>query len=109
MTQNNLGYALGRLGERDRGHKGTALLREALGTVRDCLTVRTREREPIYWAMSFGNEGIVMTELADRIKDASMAEQGCKQIELALDTLGNQHLYAAYCKARLSKARRISD
>ena len=48
-TQNNLGLALWRLGERE---SGTARLEEAVAAYRDALQERTRDRVPLDWAMT---------------------------------------------------------
>jgi hypothetical protein len=48
MTQNNLGLALWRLGERERG---TDRLEEAVLAYREALKEFTRERLPLDWAM----------------------------------------------------------
>ena len=53
-TQNNLGIALVRLGERE---SGTARLEEAVAAYRAALTERTRERVPLDWAMTQNNLG----------------------------------------------------
>src|SRR5258708_5613357 len=50
-NQNNLGFALGVLGERE---SGTARLEEAIAAFRDALQERTRERVPLQWATSTG-------------------------------------------------------
>ena len=47
MTQNNLGIALQRLGERE---SGTARLEEAVAAYRAALEEWTRERVPLEWA-----------------------------------------------------------
>src|SRR5215210_6163785 len=54
MTQNNLGDALRRLGERE---SGMARLEEAVEAYRAALTERTRERVPLQWAMTQNNLG----------------------------------------------------
>ncbi len=53
-TQNNLGNALLRLGERE---SGTARLEEAVAAYRAALTERTRERVPLDWATTQNNLG----------------------------------------------------
>jgi hypothetical protein len=52
MTQNNLGGALLRLGERE---SGTARLEEAVAAFRAALEEMTRERVPLDWAMTQNN------------------------------------------------------
>ena len=53
-TQNNLGNALGTLGERE---SGTARLEEAVAAYRAALKEWTRERVPLDWAMTQNNLG----------------------------------------------------
>ena len=52
-----LGNALGRSGERERG---TARLEEAVTAFRDALKERTRERVPLDWAVTQNNLGIAL-------------------------------------------------
>jgi hypothetical protein len=51
---------------------GTARLAEAVAAYRDALKERTRERVPLDWAMSFGNEGMSLTLLAERRANAAI-------------------------------------
>jgi uncharacterized protein with beta-barrel porin domain len=55
-TQNNLGNALATLGSRE---SGTARLEEAVAAYRAALEEMTRDRAPVDWAMSTGNQGVV--------------------------------------------------
>ena len=57
MTQNNLGNALRRLGERE---SGTARLEEAVAAYRAALEERTRERVPLDWATTQNNLGTAL-------------------------------------------------
>ena len=63
MTQNNLGNALSRLGERE---SGTARLEEAVAAYRAALEEMTRERVPLDWAMTQNNLGIALLKLGER-------------------------------------------
>ena len=63
MTQNNLGTALARLGERE---SGTARLEEAVAAFREALKERTRERVPLDWAMTQNNLGDALRSLGER-------------------------------------------
>jgi predicted mannosyl-3-phosphoglycerate phosphatase (HAD superfamily) len=66
MTQENLGLALRSLGERE---SGTANLEAAVAAHREALEAlkeRTRDRVPLDWATSFGNEGVAFMLLAER-------------------------------------------
>jgi tetratricopeptide (TPR) repeat protein len=108
MTQNNLGTALERLGERE---SETARLAEAVAAYREALVERTRARVPLDWAMSFGNQGVALMQLAQRMKDAAMAQTAVLQIEAAFETMrdGGHAPFAAYYEGRLPEARRIRD
>ena len=78
MTQNNLGTALLRLGERE---SGTARLDEAVAAFRAALEEYTRERVPLDWAMTQNNLGNALATLGERehslghLQDAHTAVQ----------------------------------
>jgi hypothetical protein len=55
--------ALRRRGERE---SGTARLEEAVAAYRDALKEYTRERVPLHWAGSLGNQSIAFMYLAER-------------------------------------------
>jgi tetratricopeptide (TPR) repeat protein len=63
MTQNNLGNALSRLGERE---SGTARLEEAVDAYRAALEEWTRERVPLQWATTQNNLNEVEALLENR-------------------------------------------
>jgi hypothetical protein len=108
MTEDDFGNALRILGERE---SGTGRLEEAVAVFREALKERTRERVPIDWAMSFGNQGVALMFLADRTKDRMTAETALLQIEAAFETsrsAGHAPL-AAYLADRIPEARRIRD
>src|SRR5215471_1608949 len=65
----------------------TARLEETVAAYRDALKERTRERVPLQWAASLGNEGVAMILLAERTKNATMAETAYQQIEVAWETM----------------------
>jgi hypothetical protein len=106
MTQNNLGNALGTLGERE---SGTARLEEAVAAYRDALKEVTRERVPLGWAMSFGNEGVALMLLAERRRNAAMAKTALSQINAAFETMrdGGNAPSAAYFEQQLPSARAL--
>jgi hypothetical protein len=64
---------------------------------------------PLDWAASFGNEGIALMFVAERRRDASMAETALSQINMAFETMrdGDDAPNAAYYERRLSRARAI--
>jgi hypothetical protein len=105
-TQTNLGTALWRLGERE---SGTARLEEAVAAYRDALKETTRERVPLDWAMSFGDEGVALMLLAERRRDAAMAKTALDQINTAFETMrdGGHAPSAAYYEQQLPRARAL--
>ena len=69
-----------------------------MAAFRAALADRTRERVPLDWAVSTGNQGIAMRVLAERTGDLAMARQAAGQISLAATTLraGGHGPAAAY-------------
>ena len=61
-TQNNLGFALWTLGERE---SGTARLEEAVAAYRAALEEWTRERVPLQWARTQNNLGTALWALGE--------------------------------------------
>jgi len=59
--------------------------------------------------MGLGNQGVAMIPLAERTKNATIAETACQQIEVALETMrsSGHASFAAYYESRLREARRI--
>jgi hypothetical protein len=108
MTQNNLGNALATLGERE---SGTARLDEAVKAYRAALEELTRERVPLQWAATFGNQGVAVMQIADRTNDAVMAENAAAQIESAYAMLrdGGHETWAAVLQAQLPVAQAVRD
>jgi tetratricopeptide (TPR) repeat protein len=107
-TQNNLGNALTRLGERENG---TERLEEAVAAYRAALEERTRDRVPLDWATSMGNQGVALMVLAERHGGSSKARAAVEQIEVALATMrkGGHAPAAAYYEAQLPRARALLD
>ena len=108
IAHNNLGNALSTLGERE---SGTARLEEAVAAYRAALEERTRDRVPLQWAMSLGNQGLAMMGLADRNKDVAMAKTAFEQINTAYEAMhsGGHGSFADYYKARLPEARSLFE
>jgi hypothetical protein len=69
----------------------------------------TRERVPLYWAWIFGDEGVALTLLAERWRDAAMAETALSQINTAFEAMrdGGNASSAAYYERQLPRARAI--
>jgi hypothetical protein len=66
---------------------------------------------PLQWAASFGAQGVALMHLAERTKDATMAESAIVQIEAALETAraGGHAPLTTFYEAGLFEARRIRD
>ena len=92
------------LGERE---SGTAKLEEAVVAYREALKEWTRERVPLQWAMSLGNQGVALMLLAGRRRDAAMANTALSQINTAFETMrvGGNAPSAAYYEQQLPRAR----
>ena len=77
-TQNNLGNALSRLGERE---SGTAKLEEAVAAYREALKEWTRERVPLEWAMTQNNLGnALMSARGARERDGASSRRRSRPI-----------------------------
>ena len=104
----NLGNALQTLGARE---SGTARLQEAVAAYRAALEEYTRERVPLDWAMSLGNQGVAMKSIAERTNDAVLAKKAFEQIITAYETMrsGGHGPFADYYEEQLSEARSLLD
>ena len=108
MTQMKLGNALRSLGERE---SGTDKLNEAVAAFREALKERSRERVPLDWARTIGNQGVALMRLAERQKDPQMAATALRQIEAALEVMraGGHAPNTVYYESRLPEARALVD
>jgi tetratricopeptide (TPR) repeat protein len=80
-TQNNLGTALGVLGERE---SSTARLEEAVAAHREALQELTRERVPLLWAMAQNNLGIAFATLGERESGTARLDEAVTAFREAL-------------------------
>jgi tetratricopeptide (TPR) repeat protein len=80
-TQNNLGHALEKLGERE---SGTARLEEAVAAYREALKERTRERVPLDWAATQNNLGNALDGLGERESGTAWLEEAVAAYREAL-------------------------
>ena len=108
MAQHNLGFALLRLGERQRG---TARLQEAVAAYQEALQESTRTRTPLLWAKRTGSQGVALMLLAGRTGDAEMAQLAVEQVETAITTLrrDGDARSAEFFESRLLLARALVD
>jgi tetratricopeptide (TPR) repeat protein len=81
-TQNNLGLALWRVGERE---SGTARLEEAVASFRVALQEQTRERVPLDWAMTQNGLGLVLWRLGERESGTARLEEAVAAYRAALE------------------------
>ena len=81
-VQNNLGNALGVLGQRQRG---TWMLERSITAFENALSERSRERVPLDWAVTQNNLGNALGILAQRQSDTEMLEKAIEAFESALE------------------------
>ena len=80
-TQNSLGNALQRLGERE---SGTARLEEAVDAYRAALQEYTRDRVPFQWAATQNNLANALQRLGERESRAARLEEAVAAYRAAL-------------------------
>ncbi len=83
-TQDCLGRALWRLGERE---SESARLEEAVATYHAALKERTRDRVPLEWAMTQNNLGLALNSLGERERGTARLEEAVAAHRLALEEL----------------------
>ena len=105
MTQNNLGNALLRLGDRE---SGTARPEEAVVAYREALKERIRERVPLDWAMTQNNLGSALCIFGERTGDSSKLKEARSAINNAFDMFiqAGQEQHRAQFEERLSEIDR---
>jgi hypothetical protein len=86
-----------------------AIAEAAVAAYNEALKEWTRERVPLDWAMSTGNQGVVLMLIAERIGDVTKARSAVPQIEVAFVTMrdGGNAPAAAYYEGQLPKARSL--
>src|SRR5262249_20626648 len=102
-TQNSLGLALWRLGERENS---TARLEEAARAFQGALQERTRERAPLQWAMTQSVLGFALASLGERKAETAPLEEAVAAYDAALPVLisaGNDG-YVEICRTGRERA-----
>src|SRR5262249_55063470 len=86
-------------------------LEEAVTAYRDALKERTREREPVDWAITTGSQGEALILLAKRRVDAAMAKTAVAQIEAARDLMqaAGHAPFTAHYQAKLVRGRAAAN
>jgi tetratricopeptide (TPR) repeat protein len=105
-TQNNLGNALTRLGERESGN---ARLEDAVTAFREALKERTRERVPLDWAMTQNNLGNALTSLAERESGIGRLEEAATAYREALTELESTPYYNSIVLRGLARVQRLLE
>jgi tetratricopeptide (TPR) repeat protein len=86
-TQDNLGNALLRLGERERSIQR---LREAIDAYKAALQERTRERVPLHWAGTQNNLGNALLRLGERENSTQRLDEAVVAYKAALQEITRQ-------------------
>ena len=81
-TQNNLGFALTRLGQRE---SGTGRLEEAVAACRAALEEYTRDRDPLDWAETQDSLGDALRALGEREGGTARLEEAVAAYRAALE------------------------
>jgi tetratricopeptide (TPR) repeat protein len=98
VTQNNLGLALWRFGERE---SGTARLEEAVAAYREALQGRTRARVPLQWAI-----GIALWRLGERESGTARLEEAAAAFREALQENTRARVPHQWAMTRIISAMR---
>jgi tetratricopeptide (TPR) repeat protein len=104
IVQNNLGYALGVLGERSAGAEGVKYLQDSAAACREALEVCTQEHSPQLWAMTQLNLASALGALAalssgaEGVKYLQDSAAACRE---ALEVCTQEHSPQLWAKARL--------
>ena len=82
MTQNNLGVALGTLGERE---SDSVRLKEAVAAFQEALKERTHSAVPLKWATTQNNLGNALHTLGQRESDSARLKEAMAAYQAALE------------------------
>ena len=106
MSQNNLGRALCRWGERANN---VAKLEQSIAAFDKALLERTRDRVPLDWATTRGNRAEAMALLAEHRGDLAFARLALDQLQEAEVILrdGGHEDFARYSATLIPKAEAV--
>ena len=106
MTQNNLGAALQKLGERE---ENTQILEHAIAAYENALKEWTHEQMPMAWAMTMANLAVAQKTLAQRLNDASLARVALTGFEAVAQVFrGASHAqYYDFATEQVAKTQKI--
>ena len=99
MTQDNLGTALFRLGERE---SGTGRLEEAVAAFRAALKEWTRERVPLQWATAQVNLGAALVALGSRESGTARLEEAVAAHRAALKEWTRERVPLQWATAQMN-------
>ena len=108
MTQNNLGAALQKLGERTEDVKA---FNEAVTAYQNALKEWTQDKNPMTWAMTTANLAIAQKSLAERLADAGAAKMALDYFESVAQVFRNaSHAqYYEFATEQIAKTRTLID
>ena len=104
-TQNNLGNALERLGERE---SGTARLNEAVGAYREALKEQTRDRAPLDWGRTQLGLVFALYRLGWREDETARLEEAVAACQEALRELTRERVPLDWARAQNSLANALT-
>ena len=114
-AQNNLGIALGALGERQSGEEGIALLKDAIKAYQNALEVYTKDSASMQWGGTQENMAIVykvraafFDEEQDQAKAKADLEQALFHVDAALGVFDPVHSPYDHEKATALRERILS-
>jgi tetratricopeptide (TPR) repeat protein len=105
-SQNNLGFALLRLGEREAG---IAKLEEAVLAFREALKERTRERVPFQWAQSQNNLAFALLRLGEREAGIAKLEEAVLAFREALKERTRERVPLAWAATQSDLATALTS
>jgi hypothetical protein len=105
-AQDDLGFALWRLGERE---SGTEKLEEAVATFREVLKALTRERTPLDWARTELGLGLVLWRLGGRESGTTKLEEAVVAYREALKELTRERVPFDWAMAEHSLGTALGD
>jgi tetratricopeptide (TPR) repeat protein len=105
MTQNNLGNALGTLGERE---SGTARLEEAVAAYRLALEEGTRDRVPLQWAGTQTNLGAALQTLGALESGTARLEEAVVAYRAALEEMTRERVPHQWAMSQHSLANGLA-
>ena len=108
MTQNNLGTALQKLGERSESPQP---FKDAISAYQSALKEWTQERSPMTWALTAANLAVAQKSLAERLGDAGTAGLALSQLEAVAKVFreASHAQYYEHATEQIAKTRELLE